>query len=259
MVEIRTNWSVRANGEYENLGWVKSTVLLDKMVELAQLRGNETIIDVGTGSLAVFDAFAQRLDENSRVFGFDISKDMIGRGKDIRRSSGSVFIANTLRIPLPSEIADIVTARMVYHHIPKAELPQVIEESKRLLKPGGRMIVSEYVAVDPEVYEFERRVFDIKEPERNLWTGSQLADLISSNWQDSSLHDPSVQLSMAVLGQYSVKDWMSKSGLVLEKQALILNLYLQASHDIKSKMGITVTQEGDALVDRPFAYVVAHI
>lgn len=259
MIEAKTDWSVRANGEFENLGWVKSTVLLDKMVGLAELKGNETIVDVGTGSLAVFDAFAQRLDENSRVFGFDKSKDMIGRGKNILRSKDSVFIADTLRIPLPSEIADIVTARMVYHHIPKADLPHVIEESGRLLKPGGKMIVSEYVAVDLEVYEFERRVFDIKEPERNLWTGRQLADLISSNWQDFSPNDPNIHLSMAVLEQYSIKDWMSKSGLPSEKQEQILNLYLQASEVIKRKMGITVNQKGDALVDRPFAYVVAHI
>jgi SAM-dependent methyltransferase len=243
----RDLWERRAQGGYERLGWVTAPEPLRKIIELAGLKGDEMVVDVGTGSQVVSNAIAERLGENGKVIGFDHSPEMLRRGS----LNGRLFVADARAVPLPENTTDLVTARMVYHHLP--DVDSAIRESYRVLTPGGKLIVSEYVPPDEEALAFERQVFDIKEPERHLWTGEQLAALIITNWNSGG----EVLLDNDIMPQYSVRDWMNKSGLSEDIREAVLTFYMDAPPEIVKKMGVTHTVDGDALVDRPFAFVRA--
>lgn len=239
-------WEFRSH-QYDKLGWVNAGGPMERLAEMANFQPGETVIDVGTGSQAILNKIAPS-GTPGQIIGFDISKDMLGAEKVPGRF---LQVADATRMPYPNDFADLITARMVLHHMPKPALP--IQESFRVLKPSGRLIVGEYVASDDEVWTFERKVFDIKEPGRHLWTGSGLAKLVSA-----ALNDEYEELSIGygVMEQYSVKDWMSKSGLSQDIQNAVLEEYLKAPQSIIEKMGI-IYKNGDAFVDRPFAFVRA--
>jgi ubiquinone/menaquinone biosynthesis C-methylase UbiE len=238
-------WDYRSK-EYDRLGWVNAPGPLDKMVEMANLKGHETVIDIGTGSQAILHTLEPAI-KTGKLIGFDISAAMLGKN---RPNSNVLLVADANTQPFPNDFADLMTARMVLHHLSNPLVP--IKEAYRVLKPGGKLIVGEYVATDPEVYSFERKVFDIKEPGRHLWTGDQLVELVANAWSSNK-----IDLGYGLINQYSVRDWMEKSGLPTKTQKAVLDEYINAPKGIIKKMNINYTEDSDALVDRPFAFVVA--
>ncbi|MDE2025445.1 MAG: methyltransferase domain-containing protein, partial [Patescibacteria group bacterium] len=155
---------------------------------------------------------------------------------------------------LSTESADVVTARQVFHNL--SDIDGAVQELGRVVKQGGKLIICEYVAVDDAVKEFEGPIFQTKEEGRHLWTGEEMARVIGRPWF-ANYPDATVELHYAVMQQYSVRDWMARSSLAPEVQEQIVARYVQAPADVKERMHITVTKDGDALVDRPFAFIVA--
>ncbi len=239
-------WEIRSNG-YSDLGWVKNGGLQEKMLEVCNVGSESVVLDVGTGSgeiAGLMSPFARA------VLAFDYSREMLNQAEG-HFSSENIFVVqgSADRLFVPSESIDVVTARMVYHHLTDEQIAKSVGESLRVLKGGGRLVINEYVATDDVVLNFERDVFEIKESGRHLWTGKRLGQMISE------LSGREVKIGWAVLPKYSVKNWMGKSGLSEEIQRAVLNLYLSASAEVVDKMGIVYTEDGDALVDRPFVYV----
>lgn len=106
----------------------------------------------------------------------------------------------------------------------------------------------------PEVaYAFDRMVFDIKEPARHLWTGEQLRQVVENSWKG----DLAVTLDYTLLPQNSVVNWMRSSGLPESRQQVIFDYYRDASLTTANAINLTLQDDGDILVDRPFAYVIA--
>lgn len=246
-------WERRAKAGYEQLPWVSSPILLGKMVELAGLSGNETVIDAATGSGAVFDALAPRVPQG-RIIGFDISRDMLSRRTTPLPSHGELVVASIYKTPFSDRMADVITARQVFHNL--NNISGAVTELGRVLAPGGRLIVNEYVPVTPEIQAFEREVFDKKEAGRHLFSGEGLAEVVAETFLDQ-YKDGVVLLDYAVLPQDSVRGWMKNSGLPPTTQQEIVGMYIDESGGILQPLRPTVTPDGDVLVDRPFAFIVA--
>jgi ubiquinone/menaquinone biosynthesis C-methylase UbiE len=173
-------------------------------------------------------------------------------------------VADALKLPYADNSVDLVTARMVYHHL--EDIPAALNEALRIVKPGGKVMIIEYVLPHDFALPFERKVFDIKEKGRHLWTGPELANTLYKAAQESldlTEADPvSISLNYDLLPQYSVKDWLTKSGLSAVEQASIFQLYAHADQRSIRTMNMTQVKDEqtgqveDVLVDRPFAYVV---
>lgn len=252
-LDIPAAWELRAAAGYEQLGWVDAKPLRDKIISLAALHGSETVVDAGTGTGTVLDALAPQVT-TGKLIGFDISQQMMDRRTKLLPPRAELRVANIYDTGLETNSADVITARQVFHNL--RDIPGAVSELGRVLKPQGRLIVCEYVPVTPAVQEFERPIFELKEAGRHLFTGEELAETIAATFL-AEYPGGEIRLDYAVLPQYSVKDWMENSGLPSETQIEIVRRYQEAPSGIQEMMRATHMPDGDMLIDRPAAFVVA--
>jgi len=144
---------------------------------LAELRAGETVLDLGSGGGIDVLLSARRVGATGKAYGLDMTDEMLALAEENKRKSGLAnveFLKGEIEnIPLPDNSVDVVISNCVINL--SADKDRVLAETFRVLKPGGRLAVSDVVTTGEIPPEVRKSVL--------LWVGCLAGALLDTEYR----------------------------------------------------------------------------
>ncbi len=143
---------------------------------LAQLQPGETVLDLGSGGGIDVLLSAKRVGPTGKAYGLDMTDEMLSLARENQKKAGAQnveFLKGTIEnIPLPDNTVDVIISNCVINL--SGDKDRVLREAFRVLKPGGRLAVSDVVIRGEVPAEIRKNM--------ELWVGCMAGALQESEY-----------------------------------------------------------------------------
>jgi arsenite methyltransferase len=144
---------------------------------VAELHQGETVLDLGSGGGIDVLLSARRVGPTGKAYGLDMTQEMLVLARRNAAEAGAAnveFLKGQIEaIPLPAETVEVVISNCVVNL--STDKPAVFAETFRVLKPGGRLGITDVVAED--------QLSPAERAERGAWVGCIAGALSRSEYE----------------------------------------------------------------------------
>jgi SAM-dependent methyltransferase len=167
---------------------------------LAELHAGETVLDLGSGGGIDVLLSAKRVGATGKAYGLDMTDEMLALARENQRKAGAQnveFLKGEIEnIPLTENSVDVVISNCVINL--SGDKDRVLREAFRVLRPGGRLAVSDVVVRGEVPAEIRRNV--------ELWVGCVAGALEDSEYRTKLAAAGFEQIEIEPTRVYSVAD-----------------------------------------------------
>jgi arsenite methyltransferase len=144
---------------------------------VAELHAGETVLDLGSGGGIDVLLSAKRVGPSGKAYGLDMTEEMLALARANAAQAGATNVewlkGHIEAIPLPAATVDVVISNCVINL--STDKPAVFAETFRVLRPGGRIGITDVVAED--------RLSPEARAERGAWVGCIAGALSRSEYE----------------------------------------------------------------------------
>jgi ubiquinone/menaquinone biosynthesis C-methylase UbiE len=117
----------------------------EALIDAAGVKPGQHVLDVGCGTGYFARLLAEAVGNDGLVVGVDASPEMIRYASDrARRARNCQFQLGTAEaLSFPAEHFDVVVSSLFMHHLPDDLQPAAVSEMRRVLRPGGTLLIAE--------------------------------------------------------------------------------------------------------------------
>ena len=187
---------------------------------LATLTAGETVLDLGSGGGIDVILSARRVGPTGRAFGLDMTDEMLALARENARAAGVTnvdFLKGQIEhIPLPDRSIDVIISNCVINL--SSDKDVALREAFRVLKPGGRVAVSD-VVMRGEIPSDVRRSME-------LWVGCIAGALTEDEYVSKLTSAGFVDVAIETTRVYNLEDarmLLAESGLNPDQIAPLVN------------------------------------
>jgi ubiquinone/menaquinone biosynthesis C-methylase UbiE len=119
--------------------------------DLAGIAAGQVVLDVGCGTGTMALSAKRRVGDSGHVVGIDPSRRLLAGARRKAAKAGlkvDFRAASVARLDLPDKSFDVAMASFVVHHLPDEITHDGLVELHRVLKPGGRLLVIDFVRTE---------------------------------------------------------------------------------------------------------------
>ncbi|MDE0183211.1 MAG: class I SAM-dependent methyltransferase [Caldilineaceae bacterium] len=205
---------------------------LPVMVEAANLRGDERVLDAGCGAGHAASTFAPHA---ASVVALDFTESMLQQVELLAEARGLGNIATRLgdveSLPFDDSTFDLVISRYSAHHWPNPA--QALNEFRRVLRRGGQFILSDVIGFDDPVCDTYLNAIEI------LRDSSHVRDFTLMEWRNLF---STAQFSLEVVFTYRIylefEEWTRRMETSEVNRAAIRSLYAVAPSEVREALQI---------------------